>query len=70
MFYLNQGDCLMTEKAISVADTFAQIIDKLAGKESDLELNFKDLTLEIAGMKAKLTGAIVLDIKYAVKEKH
>ena len=59
----------MMENAVGFAETCAQIIERLAGKESDLELVFKDLTVEIAGMKAKLTGTIALNIKYSVKEK-
>ncbi len=59
----------MNEKIEGFAGTCVQIIDKLAGKESDLELIFKDLTVEVGMFKAKLTGTIALNIKYAVKEK-
>lgn len=59
----------MKEKTDSFADACVQIIEKLAGKESDLELIFKDLTLEFAGLKSKLTGTIALNIRYYSTEK-
>jgi hypothetical protein len=56
----------ITEKtAETMANTLLAIIDKLAGKESDLKLSFEDLTLDVGLMKAKLNGAIILDIVYA-----
>ena len=54
------------EKAThSMADTFLAVMDKLAGKESDLKLSFEDLTLDVGMFKAKLNGSVVLDIVYA-----
>jgi hypothetical protein len=47
MFYLNQGDSFMSKKAENFPETFAQIIEKLAGKESDLEITFNDLKVNI-----------------------
>ncbi len=44
-----------------------KLIDKLAGKESDIKLSFQDLTLDMGRIKAKINGSIVLDILY-VKE--
>jgi hypothetical protein len=55
----------MEETAEIMANTLLAIIDKLAGKESDLKLSFEDLTLDLGVMKAKLNGAIILDIAYA-----
>lgn len=55
----------MEETAETMANTLLAIIDKLAGKESDLKLSFEDLTLDLGMMKAKLNGAIILDIVYA-----
>lgn len=51
--------------AETMGDTIIQVIDKLAGKQSDLKLTFQDLTLDAAGFKAKLNGAIVLDVTMA-----
>ncbi len=48
-----------------MADVILAVMDKLAGKESDLKLSFEDLTLDMGMFKAKLNGAIVLDIVYA-----
>lgn len=54
------------EKATqTMGDTLLAVIDKLAGKESDLKLSFQDLTLEVGMVKARLNGSIVLDIVYS-----
>ena len=45
-----------------------ELIEKLAGKDTNLQLTFKDLTLEWAGMKTKLNGAITLDILYVTEK--
>ncbi|MCL2135089.1 MAG: hypothetical protein FWH37_06000 [Candidatus Bathyarchaeota archaeon] len=50
--------------AESMGDTVIAIMDKLAGKKSDIKLSFEDLTLETGPMKIKINGAIVLDIVY------
>lgn len=47
----------------------AKLIDKLAGKVSNLELTFNNLTLEFVGLKAKLNGSIRMDILYASEKK-
>lgn len=59
----------MAETIKGLGESIALLIDKLAGKGSNLELSFKDLTLEIAGLKTKLNGSVVLDILYVSKEK-
>ncbi len=53
----------------NMADTVLAVIDKLAGKESDIKLSFEDLTLDMGMFKAKLNGAIVLDIVYSKEAK-
>jgi hypothetical protein len=55
----------MAETAETLADTLVVVMDKLAGKQSDVKLSFEDLTLELPMMKVRLNGAIVLDIVYA-----
>lgn len=57
------------EKMKGFAEGLAQLIEKLAGKETDFELNFKDLTVEVGGLKARLNGSIVLDIVYVAERK-
>ena len=47
-----------------MGDTLLKLIDKLAGKESDIKLSFQDLTLDMGMVKAKINGSIVLDILY------
>jgi hypothetical protein len=54
----------MVKDSEGMGDTLLKLIDKLAGKESDIKLSFQDLTLEIGMVKAKLNGSIVLDILY------
>jgi hypothetical protein len=49
----------------NMAEVVLAVMDKLAGKESDLKLSFEDLTLDMGMFKARLNGAIVLDIVYA-----
>jgi hypothetical protein len=58
------------EKSIeTLADTVIAVIDKLAGKESDVKLSFENLTLDLGMMKASLNGAIVFDVVYAIDAK-
>ena len=51
-----------------MSDTMIKLIDKLAGKESDIKLSFQDLTLDVGGIKAILNGSIVLDVLYLTEE--
>ncbi len=55
----------MEKAAESMAETLLAVMDKLAGKQSDLKLSFEDLTLDTGIMKVRLNGSIVLDIVYA-----
>ena len=59
----------MAETIKTVGDTLAELIEKLAGKGTNLQLTFKDLTLEWAGMKTKLNGSIILDVLYVSEKK-
>ncbi|MCL2172311.1 MAG: hypothetical protein LBH62_04970 [Nitrososphaerota archaeon] len=55
----------LEKAAESMCDAVIAIMDKLAGKKSDIKLSFEDLTVETGPIKAKINGAIVLDIVYA-----
>ena len=59
----------LSETMKGLGETLAQLIDKLAGKGTNLQLTFKDLTLEWAGMKTKLNGSITFDILYVTEKK-
>ncbi len=59
----------MEKTAHNMAETVLAVMDKLAGKESDLKLSFQDLTLDMGRFKARLNGSIVLDIVYAKEAK-
>ena len=54
----------MAKTSEDMGDTMIKLIDKLAGKESDIKLRFQDLTLDMGMVKAKLNGSIVLDVIY------
>jgi len=54
----------MAKTSEDMGDTLIKLIDKLAGKESDIKLSFQDLTLDVGMVKAKLNGSIVLDVIY------
>ena len=54
----------MAKTSEDMGDTLIKLIDKLAGKESDIKLSFQDLTLDMGVIKAKLNGSIVLDLIY------
>ena len=54
----------MAKTSEDMGDTLIKLIDKLAGKESDIRLSFQDLTLDLGLIKAKLNGSIVLDVVY------
>ena len=57
----------MTETAETIASTLVAVLNKLAGRKSDVKLSFEDLTLEFTLMKARLNGAIVLDVVFAAE---
>jgi hypothetical protein len=59
----------LEKSAHDLAETILAVMDRLAGKESDLKLSFEDLTLDVGRFKAKLNGTIVLDIVYAKEAK-
>jgi hypothetical protein len=57
----------MAKNSEDMSDTIIKLIDKLAGKESDIKLSFQDLTLDVGGIKAKINGSIVLDVLYVTE---
>ncbi|MDH5449715.1 MAG: hypothetical protein OEX77_02275 [Candidatus Bathyarchaeota archaeon] len=59
----------MAETVKGLGESIALLVEKLAGKGSNLELSFNDLTLEVAGLKTKVNGSVVLNILYVSKEK-
>jgi hypothetical protein len=59
----------MAKPSEDFGDVLLKLIDKLAGKESDIKLSFQDLTLEVGMMKAKLNGSVVLDVQYVTERK-
>lgn len=50
----------MERTAQTIGDTVVDVFDKLAGTKSEIKLSFQDLTLDTGVIKAKMTGAVVL----------
>ena len=59
----------MSHSTTDMGDTLIKLIDKLAGKGSDIKLSFQDLTLDMGLLKTKINGSIVLDIEYVAEKK-
>ena len=59
---------VMAKTSEDMSDTLLKLVDKLAGKGSDIKLSFQDLTLEMGMVKAKINGSIVLDILYMAEK--
>ena len=62
---MNKASESMQRTAKTIGDTVIAVLDRLAGKESDLKLSFEQLTLDTGVMKATLNGSIVLDLVMA-----
>jgi len=59
----------MSHSTPDMADALIKLIDKLAGKGSDIKLSFQDLTLDAGLLKTKINGSIVLDVQYVTEKK-
>jgi hypothetical protein len=59
----------LSEAHEDLGDTILKLVDKLAGKGSDVKLSFQDLTFEVGMLKAKVNGSIVLDVMYVDEKK-
>ena len=58
----------MSHSLENMGDTLLKLIDKLAGKGSDIKLSFDDLTVDTGFVKANVNGSIVLDILYVAEK--
>jgi hypothetical protein len=58
----------MAKSSEDMGDTLLKLVDKLAGKGSDIKLSFQDLTLDMGVVKAKINGSVVLDILYVAEK--
>ena len=58
----------MAKSSEDMGDTLLKLVDKLAGKGSDIKLTFQDLTLDMGVMKTRINGSIVLDILYVAEK--
>ena len=54
----------MSHSTTDIGDTIIKLIDKLAGKGSDIKLSFQDLTLDAGPLKPTINVSIVLDVQY------
>ncbi len=66
---MDKGSQALQQTAETVGDTIVEVLDKLAGTKSDLKLTFEDLTLDAQYFKARVNGAIVLDVTLAKEAK-
>jgi hypothetical protein len=66
---MGKGSQAMQSTAETVGDTIVTVIDRLAGKKSDLKLTFDNLTLDAAGFNAKVNGSVILDVTMAADTK-
>jgi DNA repair ATPase RecN len=57
----------MERTAETMGDTIIAVLDRLAGKKSDLKLSFEELTFDTGVFKATMNGAIVLDVVMAAE---
>ncbi len=62
---MNKASESMQRTAETMGDTIIAILDRLAGKQSDVKLSFEQLTFDTGVMKATVNGAIVLDVVMA-----
>lgn len=51
----------MEKTAHTMSDTVVDVLDRLASTKSQVKLSFEDLTLDTGVVKAKMTGAVVLE---------
>jgi hypothetical protein len=58
----------MAKSSEDIGDTLLKLVDKLAGKGSDIKLSFQDLTLDMGMVKARINGSVVLDILYVAEK--
>jgi len=59
----------MSLKPTEIAEAISTIIERLAGRGSDIVLSLEDLTLNIAGRSIKISGKIRLDVTYVRESK-
>ncbi len=62
---MNKASESMERTAETMGDTIIAVLDRLAGKKSDLRLSFEQLTLDTGVMKATVNGSVVLDVTMA-----
>jgi hypothetical protein len=55
----------MERAAETMGDTIIAVLDRLAGKKSDLKLSFEDLTFDTGVFKARMNGAVILETTMA-----
>jgi hypothetical protein len=64
---MDRGSQAAQQTAETIGDTVVQVIDRLAGTQSDVRLTFDNLEFKAQGMNATLNGAVILDVTMAKK---
>jgi hypothetical protein len=62
---MNKASESMERTAETMGDTIIAVLDRLAGKKSDLKLSFEQMTLDTGVMKATVNGSVILDVTMA-----
>jgi hypothetical protein len=63
--HMSETTKAMESAAETLGNTIIAVLDRLAGKKSDLKLSFEDLTFDTGMFKARINGAIILETTMA-----
>jgi hypothetical protein len=63
--HMSETSKAMESAAETLGETIIAVLDRLAGKKSDLKLSFEDLTFDTGMFKARINGAIILETTMA-----
>ncbi len=63
---MDKGSQAMERAAETMGDTIVQVLDRLAGKKTELKLTFQDLSVDAGPVfKATMSGAVMLETTMA-----
>lgn len=63
--HMSEASKAVESAAETLGTTIIAVLDRLAGKKSDLKLSFEDLTFDTGMFKARINGAIILETTMA-----
>jgi len=65
---MNKSSQSAETTAETISDTVIAVLDRLAGKKSDLKLSFEDLTFDTGVFKARVNGSVILETTMAKEQ--